>query len=356
MAEVAVTAYRLAAVCDAGEFGGAERALELLIGGLPAGVAVAVVGSSAPVVARLVAARPGSTGQVVASALRERRAALRRAAPDVVHLNLPALTSCRPSVAAALSLRLPAVLVDHLPAPGLRRRGRLLQLAVTTACAARVSVGEQSSRDVERYAGLRRHSVLTVHNGVDPLPGVAPRAPVAGRLRVATLCRLVPDKGVDVLLRALALVPQAEAEIAGTGPVGTELRALAAELGLVGRVRFRGWADPADVLRDADAVVLPSRREGLPLTLLEAMHAGFPAVATRVGSVAEAVEDGVTGRLVAPDSPAELARALVELAGAPERRAQWGAAGRERARQRFTTAAMAAGYDRVYRSAMRGRR
>jgi glycosyltransferase involved in cell wall biosynthesis len=340
--------YRLAAVCDSRMFGGAERVLEVLLGALPAAVAVTVVGHDPAVVGRLAAARPDSAAVVVPPGVCALRRALRDAAPDVAHMNLTSMRSCRPAIAASLTLRIPTVLVDHLPMPGLRLRGRVLQRLFTRLSAARVSVGEGSSRRVEAIVGLAPGTVRTVHNGVPPLD-VAPPSPADGWLRVATLSRLVSQKGVDVLLRALAQVPEVCATVAGAGPLEPDLRRLAAELGLAERVRFPGWADPTAVLAGVDAVVLPSRNEGLPLVLLEAMQAGFPVLATRVGSIAEAVEDGVSGLLVEPDDETALADQLRRLAAEPALRSRLGAAARGRARRSFSPEAMATAYDALYR-------
>ena len=131
--------------------------------------------------------------------------------------------------------------------------------------------------------------------------------------------RLEPAKGWDVLLAALAR-PEAprSARIAfvGTGPDEHALRASLAGQGLTDRVELVGWLDPPairDRLARAIALVLPSRRENYPLVLLEAMAAGVPVVATRVGGIPEMIDDGRSGLLVPPDDPGALAVALARV-------------------------------------------
>ncbi|HKI18887.1 MAG TPA: glycosyltransferase, partial [Isosphaeraceae bacterium] len=102
------------------------------------------------------------------------------------------------------------------------------------------------------------------------------------------------------------------------------------------------------VLARARMFVLPSRSEGIPLTVLEAMARGLPVVATRVGGLAEVVEDGVTGLLVPPADPAALAAAIVGIWDDPNRGNRMGGAGRQRVVERFDVRTMVAGYEALY--------
>jgi glycosyltransferase involved in cell wall biosynthesis len=130
--------------------------------------------------------------------------------------------------------------------------------------------------------------------------------------------RLAPEKGVDVLVRAwpqlLGRVPGARLCIVGTGSEEPRLRALARALHVEESVLFAGGAsNAAPHTRAADLAVLPSRSEGMPVALLEAMSCAVPVVATRVGGSAEVLEQGVTGTLVPPDRPAAIAEAMAEV-------------------------------------------
>lgn len=120
---------------------------------------------------------------------------------------------------------------------------------------------------------------------------------------------------------------------------------------------FVGWSeDVRSHLAGVDLLVLPSRSEGFPLTIVEAMLAGLPVVATRVGSVPEAVRDGETGLLVARDDPVALAAALRRLADDPHQRRRMGARGRRVAAASFTVEAMAGAYEALYADVLATRR
>jgi glycosyltransferase involved in cell wall biosynthesis len=125
-------------------------------------------------------------------------------------------------------------------------------------------------------------------------------------------------KGYQYLIEAVPLVltelPGARFVLVGEGPERLRLEQLAAELGVAGRVQFLGQrTDVSAVLPEFDVFVLPSITEGMPNAVLEAMAAGIPVVASRVGGVPEIVQDGETGLLVEPESPSDLARSLVRL-------------------------------------------
>jgi len=132
---------------------------------------------------------------------------------------------------------------------------------------------------------------------------------------VGVVGRLSPEKGVDLFLDACAVLAQKglafSALVAGDGPERTRLEARCRGLGLTSCVRFLGQVHDVDVVyRNLDLLVLPSRSEGLPNTLLEAMQADVPVVATAVGGVPEAVGASGAAHLVAPGSAVALAEAI----------------------------------------------
>ncbi|MGY6634430.1 MAG: glycosyltransferase family 4 protein [Alkalilacustris sp.] len=172
----------------------------------------------------------------------------------------------------------------------------------------------------------------------DRPPGDA-AAGAAGR--VVFIGRLAAVKGVRVLLEAVAALhprhPGLSLTLIGDGPDRAALAARAAALGLADRVRFTGYLSEEEVaaaLAQSDLLVLPSFAEGVPVVLMEAMASGLPVVATRVGGVAELVEDGVSGCLVAPGDPEGLATAIDRLLSDPALARRFGAAGRIRVRDR----------------------
>jgi len=151
------------------------------------------------------------------------------------------------------------------------------------------------------------------------------------------VARLMEDKGVDILLKALLHAPGWFALIVGEGPQRQSLLQLTADLGVGERVRFTGYLPALDSAWSAcDVAVIPSRREGLGLFALEAMAAGKPVIASNTGGLAEIVLHGETGWLVPPDDPVALANALQQ---AISQRPVWydmGRRGMTHVRQRFT--------------------
>ncbi|NAZ81098.1 glycosyltransferase [Kineococcus sp. R8] len=342
--------YRVCVVTGAHTVGGAEVFLQYLLGALPPAVDVTVLGASPAVLTGAVHRRPRSRTEVVSGGVPRWARALREHRPDVVHVNRAALTSSRDALLAARLLRLPTVVVDHLPETGLSWRGRSVQRAVTTGRVTNVAVSVTAARLVEECAGLRPGSVVTIPNGVPappPAPATARREPKV----LGVLARLEHQKGIDVALEALRAVPGARLDIAGEGSLSAELLDLAATLGVADRVRFRGRAGhPHELLHEVDALVLPSRHEAMPLSLLEAMRAGVPVVATAVGGVPEIVVDGRTGLLVPPGDPARLAHACRRVLGDDALRARLSAQARAVADAGHSDTVMATAYDRLYRS------
>ena len=150
---------------------------------------------------------------------------------------------------------------------------------------------------------------------------------------IGVVARLARVKGHDVLLDALSRIADPpRILLLGDGPLRCPLEERVRREGRADTVRFAGWVrPPRQYVRAFDAVLLPSRQEGLPLALLEAMQEGVPVIATDVGGVADLVADGVEGLLVAPEDPDALARAIVNLVSSRERRKEMGERAREKA-------------------------
>ena len=189
---------------------------------------------------------------------------------------------------------------------------------------------------IERV-GLPADKVEVIHYGLDDLPvawGTNPPDPVPPDGRVLLcVCRLEPQKGVDVAIEALEHVPDAHLVVLGEGPQRAELERLAGpRVHLLGRV-----PDVAAWLGRAELLIHPVRWEGFGLALLEAMLASLPVVGTRVSSIPEIVVDGETGLLVPPDDAAALAAAVNRVLAEP---GDYGEQGRARARAEFSVARM----------------
>ena len=252
------------------------------------------------------------------------RRLVRRHEIDVVHVHSPALAACARPILRARRRRPGLVVTEHNTWPS-------HQLA--TRVANRLTLGFDDatfavSDDVRRSMGRRGRHVEVVRHGIDRARvrahldgrdavrselGVAP-----GETLAVTVANLRSGKGYPYLLAAARQVLDAGAPVrfvaAGQGPDEAMLRALHVELGLGDRVQLLGYvADAARLTAAADAFVLASLHEGLPVAVMEALALGVPVVATRAGGTPELVEDGVSGLLVEPRDADALAAAVVAV-------------------------------------------
>jgi glycosyltransferase involved in cell wall biosynthesis len=350
---------RLLAFVDAGGFGGAELFLGHLLGALPPEVEVAVAGPVRETVASIARHRPGSRAFTVTDgSLRAHLRVIAAVRPDVVHVNQPHPFAARSALTASLLFpRTATVIVDHLPTGSAQRRRTVLERRLLARRASgHVAVGRAAARAVEREVGLPAGRVTAIANGVPrvgpPAPAGAAPARVSPGPVIGGVGRLTTQKGFDLLVAALPSLPETSLVLVGDGPERAALEAQAARLGVSERMHVTGWTDRArDWLPTFDVFALPSRHEGMPLSILEAMHAGLPVVAADVGSVAEAVVDGVTGRVVPREDGRALLVALRDLVADPDRARALGDAGRARALRDHTAEVMARRYLEVYRAA-----
>ncbi len=328
-------------VIDSLDGGGAERyvvdlAVALRRRGWPVHVACSVGGVRAGVLADA-----GVPVTVLLDELAERRVsgrynrALTRLVaelrPAVVHAHL--FASAAAAVHAVRDVRVPLVVTEHTEGPWHERRARAVS-GLVYRHADRVVAVSTAIRDLlvtEYGVAPDRVEVLLPTTAAAPTAGGPP--PATGRPVVGVVGRLVPEKGVDVFLRAAALVsavvPQAAFLVVGDGPLRPDLEHRAAVLGLAGAVTFTGYrSDATRLLAGLDVLTVPSRSDGSPLVVCEAMAAGVPVVASRVGGLPDLVEDGGSGLLVRPGEAEDLARALVSLLLDPEAARRLGARGR----------------------------
>jgi glycosyltransferase involved in cell wall biosynthesis len=208
-----------------------------------------------------------------------------------------------------------------------------------------------------RWRVAREEQLVTVHNGIPDVGEDLVAQPGTGTpVRVIMVARFATQKDQDLLIRAVAAlkgVPDFEVELVGDGPLMQQSQALAAKLGASDRVSFSGaQTDVVRRLARSHVFVLASRSEGLPLTVLEAMRAGLPVIASDVGGVSEAVEDGITGFLVPRGDEESLRQRLRWLLQRPEERVRMGRAGRERFLQQFTVERMVRRTEGVYREVL----
>ena len=246
--------------------------------------------------------------------------------------------------AAARRLSIPALYTPHGWSIGSRmspRLGAIFSLAEKVAAkwsAAIICVCEDEKRLALSKGVAAAGKLLMVHNGVGDIARELRARPAQAPVRICSIARFASPKDHRTLLAALAALRAQpwELDLVGAGPLEMEMRDLASELGLGGRVRFLGYvADPAPVLAGAQLFVLSSRSEAFPRSVLEALRAGLPVVASAVGGIGEAVTDGVNGLLVPAGNPEPLAAALQTLLGDAPLRESMGAAARATYERRF---------------------
>lgn len=234
-------------------------------------------------------------------------------------------------------------------------------LARCTHCL--IAVSPQVRRDLLDLGIGTAEKFLVVPLGLDLEP-LAQAETHRGELRqelalppdaptVGIVARLAPIKAHEVFFaaasRILERVPTARFIVVGDGARRGELHALACQLGLEKSTRFLGWrSDLARLYADLDVVVLTSKNEGSPVAVIEAMAAACAIVATRVGGVADLLEDGRTGLVVAPGDVEAIADAVVSLLHEPERRQRLGAAARAAALPAYNASRLLRDVDALY--------
>jgi glycosyltransferase involved in cell wall biosynthesis len=276
---------------------------------------------------------------------------MRNLRPDVCHVNLRTPYACQHGLLAAiLTPRAHVVAVEHLPLRAGSRLLRWLKRRTSRRLAAHIAVSDSAARAVEEDAGLKTGSIAVIRNGVPAQPDDTARERLVSGSVIGSTGRLDRQKGFDLVIDALPLLPGVTAVLVGDGPERVALEHRAKEADVADRVILTGWTDRvASLLRGFDVFVLASRFEGLPLVILEAMEAGLPVVASSVGGVSEAVADGETGLIVPPEDSVSLAAGVRKLLADEELRRRLGRRGREVWAAEFDAARMAEEYERLYR-------
>jgi glycosyltransferase involved in cell wall biosynthesis len=350
---------RLSIVVDSDTFGGAERYVALLLEHLPEQFAPTLL-CTRPVPGQLLAAAQragacavmidGVRGKGDVAGLRSLAGALRASRPELVHLNLNSPPNNRHAIAVARLLRRPTLATLHIYHPLAPRQRQLLGLLFRRLHAVIAVSAEIRQRLVDEL-GVRRAAARLVHNGVGPCTAGHAAPTDTDVVRIGAQGRLTDQKGFDLLIEAVgALVERGlrpQVLIAGDGPDRGRLERLARGL----PVTFLGFVDDTSSLLSAiDVLCMPSRFEGLPFALLEAMMCGIPCVASRVGDIPEALGGG--GLTVPTEDVGALTLALERLLTAPDLRRDLGAAARARAEAHFSTQRMIQATVEVYREVL----
>jgi glycosyltransferase involved in cell wall biosynthesis len=228
-----------------------------------------------------------------------------------------------------------------------------------------IGVSEVPSDILKRW-GVAPDRIATILNGVNvehfesAVPTLRNEISASKWSLVGLVGRLVPDKGGALLLRAaqqvLAFFPKTIFVLVGEGPARKDWEALALQLGIRKQVLFTGIRhDMRGVYASLDAVVLPSRTESMPMCLLEAMAAGKPVVATRVGAVPKLIISERCGLLIDPGDVNGLAAAILRLLGDSELASRMGKNGRARIAEHFSAGSMARNYIRQFEEVLERR-
>jgi glycosyltransferase involved in cell wall biosynthesis len=268
----------------------------------------------------------------------------RRVRPDIVHLN-----SSKAGILGRLAATVARVPVTVFTVHGWAFKassGRSAQLyfaadRVVRSLATAIVCVSQNDLDLGLAAGVSTADrTVLIRNAVDVSSEPAPRPPAPPVVEVVSIGRLALPKDFGTLLRAVALLPPGTVRLTllGDGPLRPSLERLAAELRLEDVVFAGEVEDVRPYLAAADVFVLSSTSEGMPISVLEAMAAGRPIVASNVGGIPEAVVDGATGFLVPAARPDQLADALRQLLEDGDLRRRLGEEGRRRAVELFSLA------------------
>jgi len=257
--------------------------------------------------------------------------------PDVVHIHFASgASNVRKIIMARLAMAFGANVIMHAHGGNYRRHWQQMSPAArsvtlgTLLRARRLVVLGEGWREFFESIGVPKHRIVVLPNPV-ALPESVPERPSDGKVRFVYFGLITPRKGVFDLVEAVArLSPECRAKVqftlAGNGEVAL-LRERAASLGVQDIVEIREWVDPAErdkLLAAANAFVLPSHTEGLPMSLLEAMAWALPPICTPVGSIPEYVIDGANGILVPPADVPQLAQAIEKLVNLDEQRKYMG--------------------------------
>ncbi len=294
-------------------------------------------------------------------ALRELIVVLGKLRPDLVSTHTAKAGWIGRAACARLSL--PALFTAHgwsITDRISRTQGLAFRLAESVAARwtqAIICVCEHEKQLALRHGIAPEVKLIVVHNGVRDVHAQLRAEPARQPARIVSVARFAPPKDHPTLLRALATLRSLdwELDLVGDGPRWQETVDLATSLGISDRVRMCGYlSDPAATLARSQIFALSSRFEAFPRSVLEAMRAGLPVVASAVGGISEAIEDGVSGLLVPENSPQEFAGRLARLIQDAPLRERFGRAGRLTYEGRFRLEHLVEATGRVYDTIVSG--
>ncbi len=277
---------------------------------------------------------------------------IREKQPDIVHTHM--LGSDIVGRIAALFAGTPIIISTQHDTQKRRWIYRVYRRLTASMVDSTVACSEAVADFCRTQIKAPEERVVTIENGIDVERYKAGEAPWREPVTFGAVGSLIPVKGHDVLLgafkRVAAEMPSARLLIAGEGVEREHLEALIDEYGLADRVTLLGRVDDVvEVLKQVDVFVHPSRTEGQPLAVLEAMAAAKPIVASDIPALSETLAGGETGRLVPPDDEDALAEAMLEVASDPEAAREMGERAQRRAEENYSLDKTVGEYASLYR-------
>jgi glycosyltransferase involved in cell wall biosynthesis len=282
--------------------------------------------------------------------------------PDVVHLHNPT-----PTVYAAMAARMagvPSIISTRhsLVAPPRRLVVELKYALAATCCDWIVGICDATANNMKSIHSVPARKIVRVYNGATALKRAAQeRWPPKTGFTLVYVGRLEPVKNHALLLNgfraALSSMPGLRLWMVGEGSERKTLESMAADLGISAQVTF--WGQQLDVspfFSAADAFIMSSKSEGLPISLLQAFSLGLPAIVTDVGGMAEVIRLAQAGILVSTTNPSETAAAILRMAASGAEREEFSTHAEEAFHSRFSLQTMVEAYMDLYRNTRRARR
>jgi glycosyltransferase involved in cell wall biosynthesis len=277
--------------------------------------------------------------------------------PEVVHLHNPTPTSYASIAAKAAGVRC-VVSTRHSLAGMPRRRVTEFKYAISAKCCDWiVGICDATVRNLKEAHPSQAGKIVRVYNGILPvLRSRTYRLPAKEGFTLLFVGRLAPVKNlgflIEALRRALLTNESLRLWVVGDGSDRQKLEALARESGVGSNVTFWGeQIDPAPFFSAADAFIMSSSSEGLPISLLQAFSAGLPSIVTDVGGMAEAVRLSDAGIVVSKSDPARMADAILRLTGDVQERSTFGRNAQVGFDAHFTLRAAVSAYLELYSAA-----
>ena len=356
---------RIAHVVDTLEVGGLETIVQQMSrlqrerGHVPCVYAVGTLGSLGEQMLREGFEVRANVGRHLPDSVRSFFKIFRTTRFDVVHLH-----NQTPTIYAAAAARMagvPTVISTRhsLAGPPYRAVTELKFAAAVTCCDWLVAICNATSSNLKRRRTAPARKILSVYNGALPIqPAPKNQWPAKSGFTFVCVGRLAPVKNHRILLKALSLalstMPNLRLWLVGDGTERTFLENLTRELNIVSQVTFWGQQlDVAPFFSAADAFIMSSQSEGLPVSLLQAFSARLPSIVTDTGGMAEVIRLANAGLTVSPADPAELAGAMLSLAGSPANQACFRANAEKAFYSNFTLEKMTDAYLDLYRATRR---